>query len=324
MDELQAVRDMRPSAPEPGVARLAQGRRDLLAAAAAADGPDRGRAPRWLTGSGRPWRLAIPAAVAASVVAGLLAVTPGDQGAAREPQARTVNVAQVMERAADSVRDHKVTRPRSDQWIYNKTAVRTPRYFEDEGWERYDGKQYAYRRHGKIVVVDDTPSAGHKVEGPKSYEQWYDDIVKLPTDPRKLLARVHSDASFDTLVDTFLDEKTGPPKALDFRRLSNILSYGVALPPELNAALYRALALVPGVEVLEQRVDDAAGRSSLAVRYVHRGPGKDTADYLFLDPETYAFRGTGWDATRLGPDPRFEHELAALVEATVDKPGETR
>ncbi|TVL90251.1 CU044_5270 family protein [Streptomyces sp. SAJ15] len=323
MDELQAVRDMRPSAPEPGVARLAQGRRDLLAAAAAADGPDRGRAPRWLTGSGRPWRLAIPTAVAASVVAGLLVVTPGDRGATGEPQAGTVNVAQVMERAADSVQDHKVTRPRSDQWIYNKSAVRAPHYFEDEGWNRFDGKQHAFRRHGKIVVVDETLPAGDGVKGPKSYEQWYDNIVKLPTDPRKLLARVHSDASFDTLLDNFVDGKNGPPKALDFRRLSNILSYGVALPPELNAALYRALALVPGVEVLEQRVDDGAGRSSLAVRYVHRVHGKDTADYLFLDPKTYAFRGMGWDATRLGPDPRFDWEVAALVEAAVDKPGET-
>ncbi|KUJ66052.1 hypothetical protein ACZ90_40050 [Streptomyces albus subsp. albus] len=323
MDELQAVRDMRPPAPEPGATRLAPGRRDLLAAAAAADAPDRGWAPRWLAGPGRPWRLAIPAAVAASVVAGLLVVTPGDQGSTQERRVRTMNVAQVMERAADSVRDHKVTRPRSDQWIYTKTAVRAPNYFESESWNRFDGKQHLFRDgEGKTHIIDDTPPPGSQLQPPKSPEQWYDDIVKLPTDPRELLAQVRSDSSFDSLVDTVVDKNEGT-EGQEFRRISNILLYGVALPPELNAALYRALALIPGVEVLEQRVDDGAGRSSLAVRNVRRVDGKDTADYLFLDPETYAFRGAGWDATRLGDDPQFDWEIAGLVDTVVDKPADT-
>ncbi|MFC0599769.1 CU044_5270 family protein [Streptomyces palmae] len=337
MDELQAVREMRPSAPEPDAARLAPGRRSLLAAAAGADARSRSGAPRWLTGWGKPWRLAIPVAVAASVVAGALVVAPGDKGSPQKQQVQTVTVAQVMERAAESVRHHKVIRPRPDQWIYSKMVLPEPIDVESETWERFDGKKYAERdEHGKIVISDeelppgdmgdeDLPSddmAGTEPQGSQSSEELLDNIAKLPTDPRKLLEQIRSDTSFDSEFDTDFLDQTGR-KNREFRRISNILLTGSVLPPELNATLYRALALIPGVEVLEQRVDDAAGRSSLAIRSIERVNGKNTADYLFLDPKTYAFRGAGWDASVTGRDPKFGWEIAVLANAVVDKPGQT-
>ena len=64
-------------------------------------------------------------------------------------------------------------------------------------------------------------------------------------------------------------------------------------PPRVEAALYRALAQLPGIQVI-QKTKDGAGDRAIALVY------GDTQ--LLLDPATYRF--IGWQTVSNGVQPK--------------------
>jgi hypothetical protein len=89
--------------------------------------------------------------------------------------------------------------------------------------------------------------------------------------------------------------------------LGSVLSNNV-VPPAQEAATYRALASIPGVE-LDRRAKDARGRPALGVSLVMEGWLRDE---ILLDPSTYAYRGHRAVAVE-------DHTFPAPVEATIRK-----
>jgi hypothetical protein len=73
------------------------------------------------------------------------------------------------------------------------------------------------------------------------------------------------------------------------------------MPPDVRAALYRALAKIPGVTVV-QGVTDAAGRRGVALARAASIEGPGSSDWLrleiILDRDTYRYLGARHVVTR--------------------------
>ncbi|MEU4834046.1 hypothetical protein [Streptosporangium sp. NPDC023615] len=103
--------------------------------------------------------------------------------------------------------------------------------------------------------------------------------------------------------------------------------YG-SMPPRLEATLFQALALIPGVRI-EQGVVDAAGRAGLGVWKEGLGD-RSTRRYFILDPGTYRYLGeqTIWVRDEfLGESEPVFHKgavwrTALLSSVIVDRPGQ--
>ena len=93
-------------------------------------------------------------------------------------------------------------------------------------------------------------------------------LIDFPTDPTTIYSRVRD-----------ADEDPATPAAM-FEQLGDALREGPA-PPALRAGLYRALALVPGIELLGGR-SDSRGRAGTAVAFTAGGRRSE----LIFDPET--------------------------------------
>jgi hypothetical protein len=78
-----------------------------------------------------------------------------------------------------------------------------------------------------------------------------------------------------------------------YRMLGAILRNNV-LPPRLEAAIYWALKRIPGVTLVENKVD-AAGRPAIALGRVEEGW---LHEEVLLDPKTYAYLGERAISTR--------------------------
>ncbi|MGV9779448.1 hypothetical protein [Streptosporangium sp. NPDC003464] len=138
----------------------------------------------------------------------------------------------------------------------------------DEFWTRADGKRVGYEVNGKLQTSD---------PGWHAPENIYALLAALPTDPDALLAEFR---------------KTHETEGADqdywiFKRFATTLSQNI-VPPDLQAAIFRAIAKLPGVMVNESAVD-ADGRAVLSVSRVVEG----WRDFeILLDPAIYAYRGS--------------------------------
>ncbi|MEU2658310.1 hypothetical protein ABZ615_23675 [Streptomyces sp. NPDC007325] len=101
-------------------------------------------------------------------------------------------------------------------------------------------------------------------------------------------------------------------------RFISILQSASNIPPRTNAALYRALALIPGLELADTPMKDAAGRTGITLTCSFQDRLSNRL-YLFLDPYTYAYRGsrTDWRGVR-----DFSSFLAVVATGIVDHPGQ--
>ncbi|GAA2343904.1 CU044_5270 family protein [Streptomyces cuspidosporus] len=298
MDEITAVRALREDAPAPDRARLATGRQALLNAAA------RGTRARRLRAD---WRLASLGAAAAVAAAALVATQLGPQaGGGGQEGPRLRNAAAVLENAAHTVEDNeqgKAGEPRPHQWIYTKwaregllvgqtTAGRTTaenpkdpepkpgETVEYEEWVRYDGEKLA-----NADPADPQRVVVHDVRGERTPRQWYRLLASLPTEPDELLK---------ALREKIVTRPEGNTQAeRDFTGVRVLLGSAPLFPPDVQAALYRALATIPGVEVGDHLVKDAAGRDAIAVTHtdVDVADGPVFRHELLLDPQTYAYLG---------------------------------
>ncbi|MFE5734280.1 CU044_5270 family protein [Streptomyces sp. NPDC056528] len=273
--------------------------------------------------------------LAAAAVAATVVAVPDGRGT-RPLHATTV--AQVLDAAAENAAKGPGGEPGPHQWVYTATVVCEPGCGRRNSWQRYDGAKSAsvgktHLTGDRDVVILGTPFLPHRAK--KVGEQPHETreiLSRLPTDPRKLLARVSNDPFFAGGLDPseppapgsgnrhdFLRER--PPAVTpgaQFARILNILQSASSIPPRVNAALYRALALIPGTELVGTPMRDAAGRPGLTIAFDFHDRLR-TREYLFLDPRTYAYRGyrMDWRGER-----DFSHSYAHVATGVVDHPGQ--
>lgn len=341
MDEMTAVRDVRAAAPLPDAARLAAGRRALVDAADASQAPA-GRFPRAVRAltATRPRRTVLAGLTAAAVAAGVLvAAGPGGAG-----DLSSRSVADVMEAAATHAAARSGSVPAARQWEYDRTLHCTVGIcYPVVHWYRFDGKQSAsadpLARVPANVVVSDW-GRGHDPAFATWPQEVYARLAALPAEPRALLARLKHDPTLYLHVPCtrtpWSSGEAVPASALqEFMSVANLLTLPPSLvPPRTSAALYRALALVPGVRLVGKPVKDAAGRTGVAVEFTAppgsprygQSPGSPGKALLpvrivvILDARTYAYLGAqeDFDKDHAGMSLR----TAALADGVVAHPGQ--
>ncbi|MGP4114915.1 CU044_5270 family protein [Streptomyces sp. 4N509B] len=305
MDEMTSVRSLRDDVPAPDRARLDPGRHLLLNAAAG--GPTRRRSPRVA------WRLSVIGATAAVVATVVVATQLGASGGPAPQRPPLGDATALLALAADTVERNDVTEPRPRQWIYERSLLRLGdcshqqhedtellypsvdgmvdpcdqphNTIEQEDWIRFDGEKGA--GWGYLENEENPPFRVHDMDldgDERTPQEFYELMSSLPTeDPEALLA---------TLRERSVIHPGGASQAeRDFTEMRILFETAYVFPPEVQAALYRALATVPGVEVADHLVEDLAGRSAVAVTFVTDSFNGRVRHELLLDPETYAYLG---------------------------------
>lgn len=242
---------------------------------------------------GTAWlRPAIAAAAVATAAAVTFVVLPSGQsgtpsargGTASTAEAAT-DAAQLLENIALAAAETKTGEIRDDQYTYVRTksaygiqghpctAATAGPLHTRELWRAVDGKRAGLLRDPDLL--GEVPLEADK----KTYRQatFYRNLEKLPTDPDKMLAWLYKN-------------KTGEGRSdedLAFDQAGELLRE-TFLPPKVSAALYRAVAKIPGIVVVQDSVD-AVGRHGIAVGYV--GKGKISRDELIFDKKSLNFLG---------------------------------
>jgi hypothetical protein len=273
VDDLTILGEMRADAPYPDSVRLGRIRRRMMR---------------------RRRRFVVMPSVLVAAVAVVVAVVWMAQAppAVRPlPSGETIllNSKTALEKAAEAVEKRPAApEPRADQWQYTKILNVQPadgRVMTLESWLRYDGKQSAGRDpQGNFRVQNVPPDPGDDDLSPQRYRE---KLLRLPTDSDQLLAHVQGDQHW---VDHPQEEGVSMPPVEDpdtraYRILSLYLKQQAVMPPQLEAAIFRAMAKIPGVKV-EQGVKDATGRTGLGLSRSTTGE-EGQRRYLILDPRTY-------------------------------------
>jgi hypothetical protein len=367
-DDLRALRALW-AAPAPDPARLAAVRSRLTAEAArereapaASAGPVRAGGRRWNWFPAHPVarRALFAGATAAAVTAGLLVALPGgsggsgDAGTAGGPR----TVATVLAAAARNAENTPVVRPRPDQWVlHDEVGCMNPGCVYGTYWVRGAG---GLRADGDVngsspvrvyrTALNDLPLDRLRNRPVASY----DALDRLPTEPRALLKRLSTDPDWAMIptgwghgkprhlgnVTMYPVPQPDPAghapysPAQQFDNIVHIMEYAPVIPARIDAALFRAVALIPGIRVLERPMADAFGRPSIALTIdsAETAPGlpgvvNHFTNYLFLDPTTYAYRGSlDVDHSHDGDD-RWEtgrRSVPAVVDQAGTVPGGAR
>ncbi|WP_216591292.1 CU044_5270 family protein [Streptomyces brasiliscabiei] len=282
----------------------------------------------------RPWRrfalVALPLGVAAAVLATVLTTDAVTGGPAVDDDA-----AGLLKRIATVATDGEPTPVREDQFLYIRTQGKATAGVTAEAFEgardlkdaadaesaRDARKDYPFRRTDWISADGERkglarttwPEGQPIPEGmedddllrriqakeeemtlsPDPEHSYYGGLRELPTDPDKLYDEVWA--------VTAGQGPTHEEAALEY--ISTMLD-GAQLLPELNGALYRVAARIPGVRVVGA-ARDAVGREGVGLAF---GEGHDRAVWVF-DRDSLEY---------LGSD-----RLALLEVGVVDKVGET-
>ncbi|WP_027342469.1 CU044_5270 family protein [Hamadaea tsunoensis] len=263
MEEIEIVQQMFTESP-PTPATLALGRQRVVQGTRV-----RRRAyatPLWAAG------LALGAAAVVSVV-----VLGGGSGTPRPQESIRLSAAQqVLTNAAFFADAQPALNSQPGQWIHYRFAGYDPKsanpVYHGEAWQRLDGRQDASLIGGRLVVTGPT-AAGPEVYTPLG--AWRR-LAALPTEPEPMLAALSDQP----------DLSTDPALTPDQRAFANagelLWNSPLGTPPEIGAALYRALAMLPGIRLDEAA--DVVGEPAVGLSL----PG--TPEILF-DPATYRFLG---------------------------------
>lgn len=274
--------------------------------------PARGR---WL----RP-ALAATAVATAAAVAFVVLPSSDSAPAARPPSSSTVALLEDIALAAEHEKSYGTVR--DDQFVYVESKVSYSASEEGkkttiqplhrlEVWMSVDGLHVGMVREvGRkpfSIPVDVKPGeAGWDVSA------FYNHLKTLPTD---------TDAMYDYLVENG-PKNSGQEKYQAMFVLVGDLLHDSIVPPEQGAALFRAVARIPGVTAAKDVVD-AAGRPGVAI-------GRDdsdnsTRDEWIFDAKTYEFLGEREVATKDHAGVKkgtVTANTAVLRRAVVDRAGE--
>lgn len=236
---------------------------------------------------------ALATAVAAGVVLVQTAGGTDKQGRPRSAlpgvsTVRIVNAADVLDQAAAVAGARPFTPPRPDQWVYIENKTTTPlngpgglatggplKTRNDETWHRADGQQSAaFDDKGKLGIQSIPPGATLR---PRTD---YPTLAALPTQPQALLAWV------DTEMGGLEKADEESRRSEEFGVLNAILR-DCLLPPGVEAAIYRAMGIIPGV-TLDKDAVDPSGRHVLSVGRVEEGW---LDEEVLFDPQTFRYVG---------------------------------
>ncbi|MEV6130816.1 CU044_5270 family protein [Streptomyces violaceusniger] len=254
--------------------------------------------------------IAAPLALATAVVVGAVAVDGlrdgegGATGVGGDPRAEHREAVELLDRIAVVAAGRPAVRARDDQFIYTRsqgpssmwggpsklvrdskgnvtgTKTYTGKVRSDE-WQPVSGKRDGLRRltglrpNGEPVLTQTEDIA--MSPGDLTFRQ----LEALPTDPDALLKKLKSGSG---VVKSRLTETV-------FENVGTILDQATLLP-DLNAALYRAVAKLPDVRVVEN-VKDGAGRTGIGLTYAHREKRYTaTSEYWVFDSKSLAYLGT--------------------------------
>jgi hypothetical protein len=272
MTDLETLHDAWETPPAPTDAVRAQALAALLV---------RGRpAPRR---SRHRLRIAGAGALALVIAAALLVL---DEPSGNGPQVPLASAA-VLERAAAAAERRPFTPPRDDQWIYIEDRIASSDGGEPQTrsrWRRVDGAGTAWvDESGKLRVELMRGSEQRPLRVAVGPLAGYKTLAALPTDPGALLRWAYRQAADIT--------GAGITEDGDVYAIFNGMLRDNVLPPELEAAIYRALKRVPDVTVERTEV---AGRPALVV-----GQTEDwLREELMLDAETYRYLGESGTVVR--------------------------
>jgi hypothetical protein len=249
--------------------------------------------------------------------------------------------------------------PRPHQWVYTRelrVEYGGGKPFTIELWNRVDGKKFARptsdrRTAGAPKVRTERmqlrsflpsgcpPGEPQRIRPAVGLGHWFPNPSAVPTDPDGLLAAVYQLVKDPACApipfgDTVQDRA--------FMLIDGMLQ--TVQPAEVRAALYQALAKIPGVTVV-QGATDAAGRRGVAFSRAAAIEGSGSSGWLrleiILDSHTYRYLGARHVVTRdhfIPSTPsgskgtRFHKgqvlvsraQLAlAVVDAPCQRPGET-
>jgi len=306
MNDLDMLRTMRADAPSPAEDRLAAGR-ERLRAAAQPLGPGHRLPGQARPGYRRPayrrpaMTLASGLAVGALAAAAVLVSRPAPPA---PPAIRLVSAAQVLNHAASAALARPALTVRPHQWVYEKGIKSAgTRSFTMASWTRFDGQESASFEHGKLVFYPGTSQDVALLATPEAAAGF---LASLPTDPAALLAIIYNKA--DAQPRDQWVSKNRDARAFSFL-MTVMWNAPAGVPPEHQAAAFRALAKIPGVTV-QTGVADAAGRPAIGLTFK---TGNGLNGTFFLDPHTYTVSGLGYQGAG----------LARIAIAVVDKPGQT-
>jgi hypothetical protein len=305
MNDLDLVREMRADVQSPTRARLAPGRARLLASISR---PSRPRYPRRAI---LPVGVAAAAAVAIVIASGAVSGPATRSTAAKAPAIRLTLTAQLLSTAAAAVAKQPAVRPGPDQWFYTKLVEYDYGQPMRSGgnWETFDGRQTAYFVNGQLIVHKTLGVFGGG--GPTALGEYnanatsltaYNALASLPSNPKALLAVIAQqvaepgpNAAEGSIVGLYAPTSRSQ---LEFGYLAQLLwnSAAAAEPPSAEAAVFRAMAAIPGVSS-QQGITDIVGQPAIGLS---DNGGKTQ---LLLDPQTYQVIGmravsTGRDQAR--------------------------
>ncbi|MGI5118659.1 CU044_5270 family protein [Marinactinospora thermotolerans] len=257
----------------------------------------------------RPWyRRPLPAVVAitsAGVVTtaavGLVAVTGATARDLPIPETTapvvvevrpgdTEGAAELLERAALAAQSRPAPEVDADDFLYARSmatglvpigeqvewgegpmGTSGPNEFEVWVAQESTGARGLARENGAEWTVE-------QIDG--SWTDLYAVQAGLPTEPEAFLTHIR---------DRRLAEGRGrDDDHRAFTAMALLLEDGQPLPPALEAAVYRAAALLPGAMVVEG-VEDTAGRPGVAIAHEDAGEG-ERVEWIF-DPETFDYLG---------------------------------
>ncbi|QOV37705.1 CU044_5270 family protein [Streptomyces ferrugineus] len=239
--------------------------------------------------------VAVPLATAAAVTATALL---GGSGGRPAPDQEAVDL---LNRIAAVAAARPTTPVRDDQYVYVATqgtqdmeeyGVNTLRR---EDWQPVDGKRSGLARIKVLSGPNPFHQNGDMKLGRDPNVTYYRELEALPTDPQKLYRKIWDGT-----------EGQGPThEAAALEEIGAMLPSATLLP-ELNAALYRAAARIPGVSVVRD-AEDIAGREGVGLTFNDR----DDQDTWVFDKKSLKFLGTDEQALlgvgiadRIGVAPR--------------------
>ncbi|MEU8118805.1 CU044_5270 family protein [Spirillospora sp. NPDC049024] len=301
MDELKLVERLRSEVPEDIDVTGAESRWRRRAYGSpvrrAYAAPVRRRRPLLLSG--------VAAAACAGVVATFVAT--------HEDTGRMANVAAVLDQAADQAAASPA--PRADQIVYQESVTRrrvggVGRWYEvrNRTWLPAGGagggliieKNSIQPRPDEVLPPDGETTVGPCRDEPPIDRPYLD---ALPTDT-------------DALLDLFAKKGEGDRGDRQWGAASDLIDRPAS--PKVRAAIFRAIAEIPGVRLRNDGVD-AAGRPGVAVTRTQDG----IRDELVFDRATHRFLGTRTVIAKndnpLGPPGMTTQSSALLASRIVDK-----